>query len=567
MSRPWPRPCAACGERRRAHATTDYCYICMPGGPFAPPPCRRCGSAEDYFTAGLCVRCHLFAPQRVDSCRHCLAWGATRHDKWLCGGCRGGDVKRRPGTCASCARTVPVNHRSICRLCWRNASGARGPRGAFDPITPNRNGQQLFFAGMAKAGARRRPVATPGRRQLLVLPRPVDHRQLVLFAVEPDLSCGMHRLPAPKAPELAAVLEAFARNYALEVEGMEPRHVYRVTTGIRALLGLQDTPGAPITVTEVRRLRQLGLHVRPVTVVLAAAGWLEDDSRPAIEGWFEAQISSLPGPMSSELRVWFQVMSSGSTSTPRRLPRSETTIRLYLRWALPILVAWAAAGHESLREISRQDVLDALGPEGRPRSQAARGLRSIFTVLKANKLVFANPLARMRTWVPTGKDPLPAERLAMREALCSLDPARAAVAALAAFHGLRSGDIRHLKLTDLRDGQLFLGQRVVPLAEPALARLDAYLEFRTARWPFSTNGYLFVSQRTARRRDPVSPRWLFLTIGTPGGIEALRQDRILDEARASGGDTRLLCDLFGLSVNAATRYSLTVDHPDLLSEG
>jgi integrase len=535
----------------------------MPGGPFTSPPCSRCGSSDDYFTAGLCARCHLFAPQRVDSCRHCLAWGATRHDKWLCGGCRG-DVRRRPGTCASCHRSVPVNHRSICRLCWRNASGARGPRGAFDPITPNRNGQQLFFAGMTKLGTVQRPRET---EMVLVLPRPVTHRQLVLFPIEPDLRCGIERLPAPRAPELATALEAFARRYALDEGVMGPRHLYRVVTGIRVLLGLQDTPGAPITTTEAQRLRQVGLLVRPVCVVLAAAGWLEDDRRPAIESWFERQIDPLPEAMRAELRVWSEVMLRGSTSYPRRRPRSETTIRLYLRWALPILTTWAEAGHESLREISREDVLEALPREGLPRSNAARSLRSIFGLLKARKLIFANPMARMRTWVSTSKEPLPADRPALREALSSSDPARAALAALAAFHGLRSGEIRSLKLTDLRDGRLLVGDRSVVLAEPALMRLRDYLEHRRERWPSSTNGYLFVSRRTARRHEPVSPRWVFLAVDVPGGVDALRQDRILDEAQASDGDTRLLCDLFGLSVPAATRYSLTIDHPDLVSEG
>lgn len=27
-----------------------------------PPPCRRCGSADNYFTSRLCARCHRHAP-------------------------------------------------------------------------------------------------------------------------------------------------------------------------------------------------------------------------------------------------------------------------------------------------------------------------------------------------------------------------------------------------------------------------------------------------------------------------------------------------------------------------
>ncbi|SDU29748.1 hypothetical protein SAMN04489733_2816 [Amycolatopsis keratiniphila] len=43
--------------------------------------------------------------------------------------------------------------------------------------------------------------------------------------------------------------------------------------------------------------------------------------------------------------------------------------------------------------------------------------------------------------------------------------------------------------------------------------------------------------------------------------QAIRQDRILDEAHAGNGNVRRICDLFGLSVVGAYRYAATVDHP------
>jgi hypothetical protein len=46
-----------------------------------------------------------------------------------------------------------------------------------------------------------------------------------------------------------------------------------------------------------------------------------------------------------------------------------------------------------------------------------------------------------------------------------------------------------------------------------------------------------------------------------GQIQRIRQARILDQARATGGDIRALCGLFGLSVAGAHRYTATVDHP------
>ena len=82
-----PRPCAGCGRKPIAHKHSKSCYDCQPDGPVAPPPCRRCDATDDYYSAGLCSRCHQYAPQPPDACRDCHAWGVTRHTKWLCWGC------------------------------------------------------------------------------------------------------------------------------------------------------------------------------------------------------------------------------------------------------------------------------------------------------------------------------------------------------------------------------------------------------------------------------------------------------------------------------------------------
>jgi hypothetical protein len=396
------------------------------------------------------------------------------------------------------------------------------------------------------------------------LPRPVSHRQLVLFIMEPDLGCGFDRLPKPRAPELAAALDAFARNYCLE-QGWPKKKTWRIPSGIRVLLGLQDTPGAPITVSEVKRLRQLPeLAVRPVCEVLAAAGMLDDDRIPAIVGWFGSKIAGLPRPMAEEMQVWFDVMMHGSTTAPRRHPRHQSTTRLYATWALPVLTASVAAGHTSMREISHAEVLELLPTEGVLRACTCRALRSIFQILKARKLVFTDPTARIHVWVSAGTEPLPVDVDVVRAALNSPYPPRAALAALAVFHGLRSAEIRGLQLTDIRDGRCHLGARAIVLADPVTVRLRAYIDYRATRWPDSPNPHLFIHLRSAIRTEPVGSRWVKLTLAVPGGVQALREDRILAEAHASHGDTRRLHDLFGLSIPGALRYTDTVDHPGLL---
>jgi hypothetical protein len=62
--------------------------------------------------------------------------------------------------------------------------------------------------------------------------------------------------------------------------------------------------------------------------------------------------------------------------------------------------------------------------------------------------------------------------------------------------------------------------------------------------------------------EPVSHVWINDVLGTPA--RRLREDRLLHEAEATGGDPRRICDLFGLSVGAALRYTSTVDQPGLV---
>jgi hypothetical protein len=73
------------------------------------------------------------------------------------------------------------------------------------------------------------------------------------------------------------------------------------------------------------------------------------------------------------------------------------------------------------------------------------------------------------------------------------------------------------------------------------------------RWPATVNPRLFINWYTAVRETPVSSPWISHTLGT--SPQAVREDRILDEALATGGDIRRLCDLFGLTVGGAERHT------------
>jgi integrase len=424
----------------------------------------------------------------------------------------------------------------------------------------------LFLADVFRWRATMPPTAPANVGQPAGRPaqRPAGH-QLVLFSQPRDLAAhGRAGLPAPADPVLAAKLYRHARDYGAQ-RGWSRRQTTDTCHGLRIVLGIQDTPGQPIKASDVELLRGIELPVWSVLEVLADAGLLVEDRTPAIDAWFAEQTRGLPTSMASELEIWFTVMKHGCPTPPRRRPRSHTTIGVHLRWALPTLRAWAASGHASLREITRADVLDALPPSGNPRATTGQGLKSIFRVLKARKVLFTDPTVRVKTGYAASRQPLPVDLAAVRQALRSASPAQAAVVALIAFHGLRPGPLRRLRLADLRDGRLHVDGRVIVLAEPVRVRLAAWLDHRAERWPNTTNPYLFVHYRTGARAAPVGPRWIRLTIGPSLTPTALREDRILNETHATGGDARRLTDLFGLSIQATSRYTATIDHPDLLA--
>ncbi|GAA2412004.1 hypothetical protein GCM10010191_21680 [Actinomadura vinacea] len=129
---------------------------------------------------------------------------------------------------------------------------------------------------------------------------------------------------------------------------------------------------------------------------------------------------------------------------------------------------------------------------------------------------------------------------------------------------MRPRQLRQLLLTDLHDGRLHIDGQVILLAPHVTIRLAAYLRYRTQRWPNTANPHLFIHVGSAGRTTEVTYKWVNDRLGVPA--HQLRNDRILDEARASAGDIRRLCDLFGLTVGAAQRYITAIKHAELPAE-
>jgi hypothetical protein len=205
-------------------------------------------------------------------------------------------------------------------------------------------------------------------------------------------------VPEPALPELLESLEALCLDLG-ERRGWHRNSISAVNRALKLLLATQDTPGAPITSSTVPMLRAARLPVQPTIEVLKHAGFLVDDRTPAVATWVERKTAHLPATMRAELAVWFEVSLNGSTTTPRRRPCSHRTIRNHIYAVLPALTTWAST-KESLREVTRDDVLTVLPTGATHHSEMMSGLRSIFQILLARKLVFANPTARMRVGSP-----------------------------------------------------------------------------------------------------------------------------------------------------------------------
>jgi hypothetical protein len=578
-----PPMCSRCGANRAAWTSprVDVCYQCLPGGPFGPPPCQRCGSQTDYFSQGLCRRCHPRSPEYVDSCKGCLAWGVYPRNNWTCWSCKWWATHYPTGTCAFCRRDTHVSETHACRLCLENARLEQAPGRAPDPAWANKHSQQLFFANML---FKRRSIPMPdyvtwtdrwskkNKNQLPYQPGTGfdEHAlaQLALFDMDPDPEVLRRRILAEDS-ELtrycAAILADHARRY-----GWSVRQRNAVMQTLRMLQTVRPTPTAKIRASDVVALRRYDGTITSTTDVLAEAGLLIEDVPTRIERYFDATFIAsreLPSVMEEHLRLWLQIMLGGSRQAPRQIPRDPATVELHIRGIAPIVQAWVEAGRQSFAEITQADIsmaLAALPSDTSHRHFADTGLRSLFKILKGRRLVFANPMRGLKPIPVSTTIPLPLNTALIRTELSSPNPAVALAVALVAFHALTRKQLRELQLTDISDGRLHLDRRDFPLAAPVRTRLAAWLDYRNATWPNSANPHLLVNRKTAPRLIAVGPS--FPWNDTPFRPQALREDRIVHEIRAHGGDVRRLCDLFDLSVEGATRYLKTIEHPDLTTE-
>ncbi len=359
----------------------------------------------------------------------------------------------------------------------------------------------------------------------------------------------------------AAIVDQHAERY-----GWSVRQRNDVTRSLRLLQTLRENPTAKIRASDVMQLPRYDGNIISTIDVLDEAGLLIEDRPSRVELYFAKRAAGLPPVMREHLELWLHVMLEGSELTPRQVPRDSQTVRVQILGLVTVVNTWVAAGYHSFAQVTRADIVNALAslPPGR-RHAAELACRSLFKTLKGQRLIFANPMRGMKHTPLARTTPLALDPAVIRAELNHPDPVVALAVALVAFHALSGKQLRAVRLTDIIDGRLTIGDRVIPLAAPVRTRLTAWLDHRNQRWPGCINPHLLVSRRTAPRLVPVghSFPWRGITLRP----QALREDRILHEIHATGGDIRRICDLFGLSVEGATRYLKTIEHPDLTVDG
>ncbi|NIH83742.1 hypothetical protein [Amycolatopsis granulosa] len=264
--------------------------------------------------------------------------------------------------------------------------------------------------------------------------------------------------------------------------------------------------------------------------------------------------------MVDKLRVWWTVLRDGNTAVPSSRPRVRTTVQIKLRGRCLSFRTGPITESTRCARLAETTCSRSCPQAATAATPSAPDCNRFFKVLKARKVLSVDPSVRLRLGAPESCQALPADLALIKEGLTSPNPTRAAMTALPAFHGLVAGQLRALHLTDIRDGRLHLDSRTILLAEAVRVRLTAYLDYRNHRWPHTANPHLFIHYRTALGTKPVGTRWPGLVLGT--AARDIRTDRILDEVSATDGDVRCLCDLFGVSVKAASRYTAVLDPPE-----
>jgi integrase len=373
-----------------------------------------------------------------------------------------------------------------------------------------------------------------------------------------ELAREAPRPPAPPPDDLAVYGQA---------HGWTPGTLRQARRAVTAVLAGREQLGEPPW--DAARLRE---HLTQRKLAgLRAVEFLTDcglarPDRAVFTQWLTARLAEVPPSFAADVSTWAESLQGrGPRSGPAR---QDSTIQGYLRALQPPLASWSER-YDSLRQVTTDDLAAELAPlTGATRLLALSAMRSLFTALKARRVVFANPAAPLtgRRIQPPPVLPLDdSQRIRLLSRLH--DPAAQLIVLLAGVHALRTADIRALALDDVGPAAVTLlaSGHTRPLDQLTTGQLRAWLQARRDRWPATANPHLLVNRSTAGGTAPVSRGYIQNAVRQLGiTTQNLRADRLHAEAEASGGDPLHLTNLFGISDPTAIRYCAgtgTMDPP------
>jgi len=497
------------------------------------------------------------------SCVGCSAWGILPGRR--CRSCSTFDRLHEPNPCAGCGRTVAVK-KGYCRLCWLQARlqvRALGRGGVRAQDLRQVRSQQLFFFGMHRIRQPGPLLGKQGRRPPGPRLLPGEQRPHLAGWVQLQLPIDVRRdyarfdrhlhadLTNPTLVRARQAARAFgeARGWGHWLAKEVDRALVIALSG--------HTASDPIRLSELAPvLRRRGLAVERTAEVLDHLGLLDDDRTPAFEGWLDRKLHGMTPGIHRDVERWLRTLRSGG---PRTHARSPETIWSYLNGIRPILLSWSQR-HDHLREVTRDDVLSALGPlHGSGRHFTLSVLRSLFRHCKQTGTIFRDPTFRIRH---AGNhhgilQPLKPEDIHAAIAAATTPATRLALV-LAAVHAARTKAIRELRLhdVDLGNRRLVIAGRARPLDQLTYQALVEWLEHRRTQWPNTANPHLLINRLTAVKTTPVGKVWLTKPFwGLEATLERLHADRQLEESLVQGPDPLHLAAVFGIHYNTAIRYA------------
>ena len=578
--------CPCCDQERPVYFG-DRCERCKRRAAARAGACGECGKQVARLWSGRCRSCHARRYQTTGACRDC--GDLTLLTSGLCSPCRLFRWKHPTGTCPYCGREQPVGAAGGCRSCQAGLRAARALKRArrprrfrFDPATgacPDCGEVTRLLGGLCRACRRFRADHPAGLCPYCGREQPVGAAGGCRSCqAEQRAARALRPAPPPKrrarqAPKRRAGLVLTTADIQLlasltgygQARGWTAGTLARTRRGLVVMLtSSQELGPPPWDAGQLRRF--LVIRHRPalrVAEFLTDQGLARANPRAALDQWQAARLAALPAPFAAEVNIWTEALHGRGPRAGR--PRHPRTIEAYLRVLEAPLATWSAR-YDSLREVTTEDLTTQLDQlTGATRRLGMAAMRSLFTALKARRVLFTNPAAALTGHALQPPPVLPLGDALRARLLSALEePGKRLIVLLAGVHALRPSQIRALTLNAASPGakSLVIGGRARPLDRLTASHLRAWLHARHDRWPATANPHLLINCSTAGGVTPVSRSYIQDAVRRAGvTAAALRADRLLAEAHASGGDPLHLSHLFGISDPTAIRYCAELEPP------